>query len=64
MAPGWVSTPGTVAGGRLEEAVEAVPLGRAATTEEIAGWVFTLARTPGSYLTGETLVISGGLVMR
>ncbi len=64
VAPGWVATPGTIAGGRLEEAVKAVPLGRAASTDEIADWVFTLARTPGSYLTGETLVISGGLVIR
>ena len=64
VAPGWVSTPGTVAGGRIEEAVKAVPLGRAAAPEEIADWVWTLASRPGSYLTGETLVISGGLVLR
>ena len=30
VAPGWVATDGTLAGGRIEEAVEAVPLGRAA----------------------------------
>ncbi len=64
VAPGWVSTPGTIAGGRMEEAVKAVPLGRAATPEEIADWVWQLSRTPGAYLTGETVVISGGLVMR
>lgn len=64
VAPGWVATPGTIAGGRIDEAVKAVPLGRAAAPEEIADWVWNLARTPGAYLTGETLVISGGLVMR
>ena len=64
VAPGWVSTPGTIAGGRMDEAVKAVPLGRAATPEEIADWVWQLSRTPGAYLTGETVVISGGLVMR
>lgn len=64
VAPGWVETPGTLAGGRLQEAVKAVPLGRAARPEEIADWVFRLGSTPGSYLTGETVVISGGLVLR
>lgn len=64
VAPGWVATPGTLAGGRLEEAVRAVPLQRAATPEEIADWVYRLGSVPGAYLTGETVVISGGLVMR
>ncbi len=64
VAPGWVATPGTLAGGRIEEAVKAVPLGRAAAPEEIADWVWKLGSVPGSYLTGETVVISGGLVMR
>jgi NAD(P)-dependent dehydrogenase (short-subunit alcohol dehydrogenase family) len=64
VAPGWVATPGTLAGGRIEEAVRSVPLGRAASPEEIADWVWKLAGSPGSYLAGETLVISGGLVLR
>jgi 3-oxoacyl-[acyl-carrier protein] reductase len=64
VAPGWVATAGTLAGGRIEEAVKAVPLGRAAAPEEIADWVWRLGSVPGSYLTGETVVISGGLVMR
>jgi 3-oxoacyl-[acyl-carrier protein] reductase len=64
VAPGWVATEGTVAGGRIQEAIRAVPLGRAAEPEEIADWVWKLGSVPGSYLTGETLVISGGLVLR
>jgi 3-oxoacyl-[acyl-carrier protein] reductase len=64
VAPGWVATAGTLAAGRIEEAVRTVPLGRAAAPEEIADWVWKLGSVPGSYLTGETLVISGGLVMR
>jgi 3-oxoacyl-[acyl-carrier protein] reductase len=64
VAPGWVATEGTLAGGRIEEAVKAVPLRRAAGPEEIADWVWKLGSVPGSYLTGETVVISGGLVLR
>lgn len=62
VAPGWVDTPGTRAGGRIEQAIKTIPLGRAAQPAEIADWVWKLCQ--GSYLTGETLVISGGLSVR
>ena len=62
VAPGWVDTPGTRAGGRMEAAVAAVPMGRAADPSEIADWVWKL--TQGSYVSGETLVIAGGLTVR
>ncbi|MFG2554056.1 SDR family oxidoreductase [Streptomyces sp. NPDC048581] len=62
VAPGWVDTPGTRAGGRMAQAVQAVPLGRAAQPEEIADRVWKLCH--GSYVTGETLVVSGGLTVR
>jgi len=62
VAPGWVDTPGTRAGGRLEEAIKTIPLGRAARPDEIADWVWKLCH--GSYVTGETLVVSGGLTVR
>jgi len=62
IAPGWVDTPGTRAGGRMEGAVAAIPLGRAAQPEEIADWVWTLCH--GTYMTGETVVVSGGLFVR
>lgn len=63
IAPGWVETAGTLAGGRLEAGVQEVPMKRAAKVEEIAEWVWKLCETPG-YVTGETLVISGGVCMR
>jgi len=63
VAPGWVETEGTLAGGRIHEAVASVPLGRAAKPDEIAEWVYHLAYQP-SYITGETLCISGGSLMR
>jgi 3-oxoacyl-[acyl-carrier protein] reductase len=62
IAPGWVDTPGTRAGGRMAEGVKAVPLGRAAQPEEIAEWVWVLAH--GAYMTGETIVVAGGVIAR
>jgi len=62
VAPGWVDTPGTRAGGRLEQAVATVPFRRAAQPAEIADWVWMLSQ--GAYMTGETIVISGGLIVR
>nr|CDQ33137.1 3-oxoacyl-[acyl-carrier-protein] reductase FabG1 [Virgibacillus halodenitrificans] len=63
MAPGWVDTPGTRAGGRLEEGIKAVPLKRAAQPAEIADWAWQFCRSPG-YVTGEILCISGGIIVR
>jgi len=63
IAPGWVETEGTLAGGRIHEAIASIPLGRAAKPDEIADWVYNLAHQP-SYITGETLCISGGSLMR
>ncbi len=62
VAPGWVDTPGNAATGRMSGAAATIPLGRVADPAEIAHWVFQLAR--GSYVTGETLVISGGSLIR
>ncbi|MBT9383604.1 SDR family oxidoreductase [Pseudooceanicola sp. CBS1P-1] len=63
VAPGWVETAGTLAGGRIAEAVKQVPLGRAAQPAEIADWAWKFCAAPG-YVTGETLCISGGIVVR
>ncbi|WP_027351045.1 SDR family NAD(P)-dependent oxidoreductase [Halotalea alkalilenta] len=63
IAPGWVDTPGTRAGGRLEAGIQAVPLKRAAQPEEIAEWAWRLCHAPG-YVSGETLCVSGGVIVR
>jgi 3-oxoacyl-[acyl-carrier protein] reductase len=62
VAPGWVDTPGTRAGGRMQAAVASIPMGRAADPAEIAHWVWML--TQGTYVSGETLVIAGGVTVR
>lgn len=65
LAPGWVDTPGTQANDRLAAAIPRIPLGRAATPEEMADLVYLMAGEERAlYMTGETVVASGGLVMR
>ena len=64
VAPGWVDTPGNKATGRMEAAAVSVPLGRVAQPEEIARWVAILASADAGYMTGETIVLSGGDVIR
>ena len=65
IAPGWVDTPGNRVTGRMEEALASVPLGRAATPEEMADLVWFLAgEGRAGYVTGETLTATGGSAFR
>ncbi|WP_048550057.1 SDR family NAD(P)-dependent oxidoreductase [Nostocoides japonicum] len=64
IAPGWVDTPGNAATGRMAEAAAAIPLGRVARPREIAHWVELLAGPDAGFMTGETVVLSGGDVIR
>lgn len=64
IAPGWVNTPGNAATGRMEAAAHGIPLGRVAQPDEIAEWVLTLAGSAAGFMTGETIVLSGGDVIR
>lgn len=48
----------------FEGIAKTVPLGRAGTPEEVASVVAFLASPDSSYLTGETIEINGGLLMR
>jgi 3-oxoacyl-[acyl-carrier protein] reductase len=65
VAPGPVATDMTAALGdkRLAELTEAVPLGRMASTDEIAGVVAFLASADAAYITGAVIPVDGGLGM-
>jgi 3-oxoacyl-[acyl-carrier protein] reductase len=67
VAPGWVSTDmsnpviQTKVGAKAVAA--AIPLGRAATPEEIAGPILFLASDLANFLTGEIINVNGGSVL-
>lgn len=65
VAPGWIATEMT---DRYSEDTRArmvaqVPMGRLGTPDEVASVVRFLAGEDASYVTGQTLVVDGGMVM-
>lgn len=66
IAPGYVDTEMTSGlGDQIKAAIlENVPLGRLGTPEDIAGVVCFLASDMASYITGQTIVVDGGMVMQ
>jgi 3-oxoacyl-[acyl-carrier protein] reductase len=66
VAPGWVDTDMTanaLAGDARREALAAIPLGRIATPEDVAGPVVFLASPLARHITGEVLNVNGGSVL-
>src|SRR5438309_195457 len=67
VAPGWVATDMSVpvletkAGQKMASTV--IPLGRAATAEEIAGPILFVASDLANFMTGEIINVNGGSVL-
>lgn len=55
---------GTPVGTAFRKRIEGVPLGRAETPEDVAGFVSFLAGPDSDYMTGQAPIIDGGLVFR
>lgn len=68
VAPGFVPTALTegilAEGDNTQKAIEATPLGRLGTPEDIAAAVAFLASDEASFITGQVLSVDGGLVMQ
>lgn len=65
VAPGWIDTELTSTAGQSARAraIEATPVGRAGTSDEIADAVTFLASQHAAYVTGAVLQVNGGLYM-
>ena len=66
VAPGWTVTDMTredLLGARREAILATIPLGRAATAEEVAGAVVYLCSDLASFVTGAVLQVNGGSVL-
>ena len=65
LAPGWIET---AFGAGVDETVyrrvaDSTPLGRWGTPEDVAGAAIFLASPAANFLTGQTLLVGGGIVM-
>ena len=65
LAPGWIETSfGAGANEKLRHAVaESTPLKRWGTPEDVAGAAVFLASPAAAFLTGQTIMVGGGIVM-
>jgi 3-oxoacyl-[acyl-carrier protein] reductase len=65
VAPGYIETELTAGlGDQVRAAIlEAIPLGRLGTPQDVANLVCFLASDAAAYMTGQTLTVDGGMVM-
>lgn len=67
VAPGAIETPGATGGSSEEvkkQTITAIPWGRMGQPEDIANAVIFLASDKADYITGQTLVVDGGYILR
>ncbi|MEH0831427.1 3-oxoacyl-[acyl-carrier-protein] reductase [Anaplasma bovis] len=65
IAPGFIDTPmtGVLPEKQRENILNSIPMGRMGTSEEVASAVLFLVSDAGSYITGQTIHVNGGMVM-
>lgn len=65
VAPGWIKTKWleTADPATRQAVIDATPLGRWGTPEEVASAVVFLISPESSFITGETILVGGGVVM-
>ena len=63
IAPGFISTDMTEDLSN-EDLVKNIPLGRMGNVEDVASLVMFLSSEDANYITGQTLVVDGGLFMK
>lgn len=62
VAPAGMATEKARQAGFLEELAKASPLGRGGEPEEMANWVIMAGGPKNTYMTGETIIVSGGYI--
>ena len=65
IAPGWIDTSfaATLPESKRREIAESAPLGRWGTPDDVAGAAVFLASPAAAFLTGQTILVGGGVVM-
>lgn len=63
VSPGPIDTPNLRQLGIYEDLARSTPLGRVAQPEDIGEAIYFLASDRNRYMTGETVIVSGGILM-